>query len=123
MTDQATAVFSAGKVRGTGVAILLTIVTLGIYPLYWYYSVHTELKRQTNNGLGGGIALLLAFFVGIVMPFVTANEVGQAYTARGQKPPVSAITGLWILLPLLGILIWFVKVNGAINAYWRSTAA
>jgi hypothetical protein len=120
MTDTATVATTTGKTRSTGVAILLCIVTLGFYALYWYYAVHSDLKRQTGNGIGGGIALLLAIFVGIAMPFVTANEVAQTYAAKGQKAPVSAITGLWILLPLLGSLIWFVKVNGAINNLWRT---
>lgn len=111
-----------GKIRGTGVAILLTIITFGIYPLFWYFGVHSDMKRATNTGLGGGIALLLAIFVGIVMPFITASEVGNLYKAKGQPAPVSALTGLWILLPIVGALIWFVKVNGALNAYWRAAA-
>jgi hypothetical protein len=113
-----------GKIRGTGVAILLTIVTLGIYPLYWYYSVHEEMKRHRGSGLGGGLALLLAFLVGIVMPYITASEVGAMYEARGQHKPVSGVTGLWyfpgIFLLFIGPFVWFAKTNGAINAYWRS---
>jgi Domain of unknown function (DUF4234) len=115
-----------GKVRGTGVCILLSIVTLGIYPLFWYYSVHDEMKRHRGVGLGGGIALLLAFFVGIVMPFVTSSEVGDMYEARGQAKPVSGATGLWYfpgMFILVGPLVWFVKTNGALNAYWRSVGA
>jgi hypothetical protein len=27
------------------------------------------------------------------------------------------------LLPLIGSIIWFVKTNGALNAYWRSVGA
>jgi cellobiose-specific phosphotransferase system component IIC len=111
-----------GKIRSTGTAIVLTIITFGIYPLFWYFGVHSEMKRATNQGLGGGIALLLAIVVSIVMPFVTAAEVGNLYKAKGQPAPVSGITGLWILLPLLGSLIWFIKVNGALNAYWRAAA-
>jgi len=111
-----------GKIRSTGVAILLTIVTFGIYPLFWYFGVHSDMKRATNTGLGGGIALLLAFFVGFVMPFVTGSEVGNLYKARGQAAPVSGLTGFWILLPLVGPIVWFVKVNGALNAYWRAAA-
>jgi hypothetical protein len=113
-----------GKVRGTGISILLFIVTLGIYGWFWYYGVHDEMKRHKNGqGLGGGIALVLAIFVGIVMPFITADEVGKLYEARGQAKPVSAITGLWIILPLAGAIVWFVKTNGALNDYWKSLGA
>ena len=117
---------SIGKVRGTGVAILLIIVTFGIYSIYWYYSVHEEMKRHRGTGLGGGIALILALFVGFVMPYLTSSEVGDLYAARGQQKPVSGATGLWYfpgIFILVGPIVWFVKTNGAINAYWQSVGA
>ena len=116
-----------GKVRSTGMCILLMIVTIGIYGLVWYYKTHEEMKRHTGTGLGGVVALLLAIFVGIVSPFLSSNEVGQLYERRGQAKPVSALTGLWMLLLawffLVGAFVWFVKTNGALNAYWRSLGA
>jgi hypothetical protein len=115
-----------GKVRGTGTCILLTIVTLGFYTWYWYYKTHDEMKQHSGAGVGGGVALILAIFLGIVMPFLTSNEVGGLYERRGQTPPVSALTGLWALLLgwffFVGLIVWFVKTNGALNAYWRSAA-
>jgi hypothetical protein len=114
---------AVGKVRGTGISILLFIVTLGIYGIVWYYLVHDEMKRNKGDGLGGGLALLLALLVGIVMPFITAGEVGELYARRGQEKPVTAVTGLWILLPLVGGIVWFVKTNGALNRYWESLGA
>ena len=115
-----------GKVRGTGVCILLAIVTFGIYTAVWYYQVHSEMKRHTGRGLDGGVALLLALFVGIVMPYVTPAEIGAMYERRGQAKPVSGATGLWYfpgIFILVGPLVWFVKTNGAINSYWRSVGA
>lgn len=112
-----------GKIRGTGGCILLCIVTLGIYTLYWYYKTHDEMKQHSNQGLGGGIALVLAIFVSIAMPYVTSSEVGNLYRARGQNAPVSGATGLWSFpgaFILIGPLVWFVKTNGALNSYWRS---
>ena len=112
-----------GEIRSTGTCIVLTIVTLGIYTWFWYYKTHDEMKRYSGAGLGGAVALILAIFVGIVLPFITPNEVGGLYERRGQAKPVSAVTGLWILLPLIGPIIWFVKTNGALNDYWRSLGA
>ncbi len=112
-----------GQVRGTGSAILLSIVTIGFYQWYWYYKVHQEMKAHSGQGLGGGIALVLAIFVGVVMPFVTSSEVGNLYARRGEHRPVSAVTGLWAIpgfIIIVGPIIWFVKTNGALNAYWRS---
>ena len=116
-----------GKVRGTGVGMLLFIVTFGIYGLVWYYKTHEEMKRHSGQGIGGGIAVLLAFFVGIVSPFLLASEVGGLYERSGRTKPVSGATGLWYLLLFwlffIGPIVWYVKVNGALNSYWRSLGA
>jgi len=112
-----------GNVRSTGTCILLFIVTLGIYGWFWYYNSAEEMKRHSGEGIGGVLALILGIFVSIAMVFISAHEVGQLYERRGQKPPVSALTGLWVLLPLVGGIVWFVKTNGALNDYWRSLGA
>jgi hypothetical protein len=116
-----------GKVRSTGTCVLLSIVTLGVYTWYWYYKTHEEMKQHSGTGIGGPLALILAMFVGIAMPFVTPSEVGGLYERRGQAKPVSGSTGLWFLLLgwffLVGAIVWFVKTNGALNAYWRSLGA
>lgn len=115
-----------GQIRGTGVAILLCIVTLGIYSIYWYYKVHEEMKRHSGQGIGGGVALLLAFFVGFVMPYITSSEVGNLRERRGLEKKVSGVTGLWYFpgaFIIVGPIVWFVKTNGALNDYWRSQGA
>lgn len=112
-----------GEIRKTGICILLYIVTLGIYGWYYWYKVHDAMKRHSGEGLGGGIALLLAILISIVMPFLTSSETGKLYQRRGQQPPVTGVTGLWILLPIVGGFVWFIKTNNALNDYWRSLGA
>jgi Domain of unknown function (DUF4234) len=115
-----------GQTRGTGMCILLFIVTLGFYSWYWFYKTHDEMKRHSGVGIGGGIALVLTILVSVVMPYLTSSEVGELYQRRGQHRPVSAVTGLWNfpgVLILVGPIIWFVKTNGALNDYWRSLGA
>ena len=36
---------------------------------------------------------------------------------------MTAVTGFWLLLPLIGSIVWFVKVQGRLNDYWRSLGA
>ena len=116
-----------GEVRETGTCILLTVVTLGFYTWYWYYKTHEEMKQHTGTGIGGPVALVLAIFVGVVMPFFSSHEVGGLYERRGEARPVSAVTGLWALLLgwffFVGLIVWFVKTNAALNDYWRSVGA
>lgn len=108
-----------GEQRSIGLAILLTIVTIGIYQLYWVYKTHDEIKRYSGHGVGGGIGLVIFILVGFVTPFLIGSEVKQLV---GEASPVSAITGLWILLPLVGAIVWFVKVQRALNRYWAAQA-
>lgn len=115
-----------GKIRGTGVCILLAIITFGIYSVYWFFKTHDEMKRHSGQGIGGGIALILALFIGIVMPYINSSEVGGLYERKGMKRPVSGATGLWYfpgMFILIGPLVWFIKTNGALNAYWRTQGA
>jgi len=121
-----TALGPVGKVRGTGMCILLLIVTLGFYSWYYFYSTHEEMKRHSGRGLGGVVALILAILVGFVLPYTMSNEVGDLQAAAGRKKSVSAATGLWYfpgMLILIGPIVWFVKTNGALNDYWKSMGA
>ncbi|MCW2742254.1 MAG: conserved rane protein of unknown function [Blastococcus sp.] len=116
-----------GKVRSTWAVIGLSIITFGIYGLFYYFATHEEMKQHSGEGVGGAVGLLIAIFtLGLVTPFLLPNEVGNLYARQGRSRPVSATTGLWVLLGsiiLIGPLIWLIKTNGALNAYWRSMGA
>ena len=124
--DQRPPMGPVGKVRGTWAVIGLTIITFGIYSLVYYYSTHEEMKRHTGEGIGGVVALLLAFFIGVASPFLLSNEVGNLYARQGRPQPVTALNGLWVIpgfLILVGPFIWLFQTNGALNDYWRSVGA
>ncbi len=116
-----------GKVRSTWAVIGLSIITFGIYSLYYYFAVHEEMKQHSGEGLGGAIGLVLGIFTGgLVTAFVLPNEVGNLYARQGRPRPVTATTGLWQLfgwMIIVGPLVWLIKTNGALNAYWRSMGA
>ena len=117
------AVGQIGKPRSWVSVVLLSLVTLGIYGLVWQYKTFQEMKDYTGNGIGGVLGLILAIFVGFVNPFLMSAEVGNMYEAAGAEKPVSGITGLWILLPLVGAIVWLVKTQGALNQYWEAGGA
>ena len=109
-----------GQRRGIGFAILLTIVTLGIYSLYWVFKTQEEVKNHSGQGVGGVLGLVIYIVVGIVTWFLVPSEVGKMIKADGRTPPFSGWTGLWLLLPIVGAFVWFIKVQGALNRYWES---
>ena len=112
-----------GQPRGIGFGILLFIVTLGIYGIYWAYKTQEEVKQLSGIGVGGVIGLVIWILLNPVSWFLIPSEIGNMYKADGREPPFTGWTGLWILLPIVGGIIWFVKVQGALNRYWESKAA
>ena len=112
-----------GKPRGWVVVILLSIVTLGIYGLVYQYKTFQEMQDYSGDGIGGVVGLILAIFLGFVNWFLMPAEVGNLYAAEGQEKPVSGITGLWNLLPLVGTFIWLAKTQNALSAFWEAHGA
>lgn len=113
-----------GKPRGWVVVLLLTLVTLGIYGLVWQYKTFQEMKDYSGNGIGGVVGLILAIFIGFVNPFIMSSEVGHLYGAEGQEPPpVTGVTGLWNLIPLVGTFIWLAKTQNALSRFWEAHGA
>ena len=116
----------AGRPRGIGFGILLFVVTFGFYGWYWVYKTHEEIKRQTGEGLGGVLGLVIWIVIHPVTAFVLPSEVGHMVARDGKASPVSGWTGLWLFpfgFLVVPAIVWFVKVQGALNAYWRTAGS
>ncbi len=109
-----------GQPRGILFAILMFIITLSFYSWYWAFKTFDEMQQHTGNGAGGLVGLLIQIVFSPINLFLAPSEVGKMYQGDGQEAPVTGWTGLWNLLPLVGGIIWFVKVQGALNRYWES---
>ncbi len=123
MDTPATNTGPLGQPRGIGFAILLYIITIGIYGWYWVYKTMEEMKRHTGEGLGGVLSLVVWILLGPVMAFVIPSEVGRMYRRDGREAPMSGWTGLWLFpfgIFLIPAIVWFVKIQGALNRYWES---
>lgn len=107
-----------GRQRNPWAVVGLTIVTLGIYGLYWQYATFKEMNDYSGQGIGGVIGLILAIFIGIVNIFLLPAEAGNLYSREGYQRPISAVTGFWIFLPIAGWFIWVIKCQGVLNRYW-----
>ena len=112
--------------RGIGFGILMYIITLSLYGWYWVYKTMEETKQHTGDGLGGVLGLVVWILISPVSAFVIPSEVGRMYRADGREPPVSGWTGLWLFpfaVFIIPAIVWFVKVQGALNRYWESKSA
>lgn len=108
-----------GKPRSTGLTILVAIVTFGIWTWIWSYWNGEELKSFRRDGLGGVAYLLITLFIAPVTMFLMASEVEQMYREAGEEPRITTLWGLWFLLPLIGNIIWYIRIQGAINSFWQ----
>ena len=112
-----------GQRRGIGFGILLFIVTLGIYSLYWVFKTQDEVKEHSGQGVGGVLGLVIYIVVSIVSWFLIPSEIGKMFKQDGREAPFTGWTGLWLLLPIIGAFVWFIKIQGALNEYWESKAS
>src|SRR5262245_26811480 len=111
-----------GQPRGIGFGILLFIVTFGIYGIYWVYKTQDEIQEHSGIGVGGVLGLVIYIVLSIVTIFLIPSDVGKMYKADGREAPFTGWTGLWQFLPIIGQIVWWVKVQGALNRYWESKA-
>jgi Domain of unknown function (DUF4234) len=110
-----------GQQRGSGFVIVMSIVTLGIYAIYWFYKTFQEVRNYRGEGVGGLGGVLLAFI--IVSYFLLPQYVGKMHAAEGKPAPVSGMSGFWILVPYAGAYILMYKIQEALNAFWASKGA
>lgn len=109
-----------GHQRPIGKQIILSIVTLGLYGVYWAYINHEETKQHTGEGVGGAIGALIYFLAGIVTLFLLPLEIKKMYERDGRESPVSAVTAFWVLA---FVVPWYVKNQNALNEYWAAKGA
>jgi uncharacterized protein DUF4234 len=112
-----------GRRRGVGFGILMFIVTLGFYSWYWAFKTQEEVKLHSGQGIGGVLGLVIWILLNPVSAFVIPSEIGAMYRKDGRESPVTGWTGLWLFpfgFLIITAIVWFVKVQGALNDYWES---
>jgi len=107
-----------GKRRSVGLTILISIITCGVWTWVWAYKNGDELKRFRKDGIGGVGYLFITIFISPVTMFLMANEVENAYREADREPPITTLWGLWFLLPIIGLFVWYIKIQGALNELW-----
>jgi hypothetical protein len=113
----------SGVFYNKGLTILLMIVTIGIWGFFWTYRTNEDLKKYNGDGLGGTLGVVIYLLLNVVLMFTIPNEIKNMYERDGRESPVSAIWGLWFLLPIIGNIIWYLKVQNALNEFWASKGA
>jgi hypothetical protein len=114
--------YRIGKTRHPWGVWLLSLVTVGIYGLYWYYTVNRELQEfDPRIDVNPGLSLLALLFGGILVvpPFVSLFRTGDRI-ALGQQfagSPARCSGGIGILLGLIGGF-YAVYYQSQMNKIW-----
>ncbi len=111
---------TVGKRRKIGLQILVSIVTFGLYGIYWAYSSHEEVKQYSGEGVGGVLGAVIYFFAGIITIFLLPIEIKKMYEKDGMQSPVGAVTAIWIF-PF--VIPFYVKCQAALNNFWAAKGA
>lgn len=120
------------KVRNIWAVAILSVVTLGIYVLFWWYFANREMadygKAKGTTELGespGKSVLALTLGALIIVPAIltiinTFRRVQKAQNAAGLD---SAING-WIGLVLLLVIspAFYAYMQSGLNAAWKASA-
>ena|SRR5690554_886838 len=85
--------------RNVFLMVLFTILTLGIYQLYWYCSFQNQLKKHTGQGFGGGMHLFVTIITLGIYAIVWQYKAGKRLVVLGA--PDNAV--LYLVLNLFGL--------------------
>lgn len=107
--------------RNIAVAIILSIVTCGIYGLYWFVVLTDDLKNVSNDvqGASGGVALLLTIVTcniyGIYWAYKQGERMDNAKAMRGM-PGGGSSNILFLVLQLFGLgLVNYIIMQDTLN--------
>ena len=87
------------KVRNPITGIILSIVTCGLYGIYWLYCMATEIakfKDENDSGLVDAILMILIPFVGF---FLSEKKLATACAEKGIEHKDNSI--LYLILGLV----------------------
>jgi len=104
------------KERNIAVCIILSIVTCGIYGIYWFICLNNDANTASNTfTTSGGVAFLLSIVTCSIYYFYWAYKQGEkidnAKQSRGMESSNSGIVYLLLSIFGLGIIAYALMQN------------
>jgi len=105
--------------RNLGLAIILTLVTCGLYSIYWMIVMTNEVGELSgDSSFTGGKHFLLSLVTfgiwSLVWSYQIGKLVGEAQKQRGIPPTDNSV--LYLVLTLLGLgIVTFALVQSDVN--------
>ncbi len=117
-----------GVVRNPVMVLVLSVVTCGIYGLWWWYTILTELRNFTQDeDINPTINLVLLLLLGCIWQFVLPFKMGKWILKARQiagLPEEEDKSTTWLILSLLclGIVVVYL-IQTELNRIWESGGA
>jgi hypothetical protein len=105
--------------RDIAIAIILSLVTCGIYGIYWMIVLTNDVGRLSDEpGFQGGIAFLLSVITcgiyGIYWAYQLGKYVAKAQAMRGFTQPDNSL--LFVVLSIFGLgIVAFAIAQNDVN--------
>ena len=107
--------------RNVAVSIILTLVTCGIYGLYWMVCLTDDSTEVTGMGrTSGGMALVFSLITCGIYSIYWAYKMGEKLDmARAQRGvPTGSLSIVYLVLSLFGLsIITFALIQSELNKY------
>lgn len=104
------------KERNIAVSIILTIVTCGIYGIYWLIVLNDELKHEAgeDNFTSGGVVFLLSLVTCGIYSIYWSYKMGEFVDKINKKESNTNI--LYLILSLIGMdIVIYALIQNELN--------
>jgi len=112
------------KERNIAVSIILTLVTCGIYGIYWMIVLNDELKHEAGEDsfTSGGVVFLLSIVTCGIYSIYWAYKMGEFVDKMNNKESNSNI--LYLILNLFGFgIVVYALIQNELNKKIQSKVA
>lgn len=112
--------FAGVESRSIGMCIVLSLVTCGIYAIYWLYKLNNDMNSLTGDyeGTSGGMVILLTLVTcgiyGWYWFYKMGLKVDEVKNQMGQQSSSSSI--LFLILGICGLgIVDYILIQSTIN--------
>lgn len=99
------------KTRSVAAVIILSLITCGIYALYWVYTTANELEAEgQTGGMSPALLLILTIFISPVGFALYGNYVDDNLNAIRSRRGMPTVDNKVVYI-ILGIFVWIVLVG------------
>ena len=94
--------------RSVAMCIVLSIITCGIYGIYWMYCIHEDVQIVCDYpmSVSGGMVIVLTFITCGIYGIYWAYKMGQFLDAAKGVPGNSSLVYLLLSIFGLNIVAW-----------------